>query len=106
MLSPTNLYSYSQLSRGINLQARSIAHSSPTDPIIRQTMKLVTLQTPNSIDPQLDMKAKQRRPQHVITSVSSKAELVRTTQKKAKQSKATNDCLPRSLLSAVAGPIA
>ena len=106
MLSPTNLYAYSQLSRGINLQARSIAHSNPTDSILLQTMKLVTLQTPNSIDPQLDMKAKQRRPQHVITSVSSKAELVRTPQKKAKQSKATNDCLPRSLLSAVAGPIA
>ena len=43
MLSPTNLSAYSQLSRGINLQTRSIAHSNPTDPIILQTMKLVTL---------------------------------------------------------------
>ena len=65
MLSPTNLYAYNQLSRGINLQTRSIANSSPTDPITLQTMKLVTLQTPNSIDPQLYMKAKQRLPQHV-----------------------------------------
>ena len=105
MLSPTNLYSYSQLSRGINLQARSIAHSSPTDPIIRQTMKLVTLQTPNSIDPQLDMKAKQRRPQHVPAFQAKQSES-KQRQKKAKQSRATNDYLPRSLLSAVAGPIA
>ena len=43
MLSPTNLSAYSQLSRGINLQARSIAHSNPTDSILLQTMKLVTL---------------------------------------------------------------
>ena len=74
MLSPTNLYAHNQLSRGINLQTRSIANSNPTDPIILQTMKLVTLQTPNSIDPQLDMKAKQRRPQHAPAFQANQSE--------------------------------
>ena len=85
MLSPTNLYAYSQLSRGINLQTRSNAHSNPTDPIILQTMKPVTLQTPNSIDPQLYMKAKQRRPQNVPAYQAKQSE---SKQRKRKQNKA------------------
>ena len=85
MLSPTNLYAYSQLSRGINLQTRSTAHSNPTDPIILQTMKPVALQTPNSIDPQLYMKAKQRRPQHVPAFQAKQSE---SKQRKRKQNKA------------------
>ena len=85
MLSPTNLYAYNQLSRGINLQTRSIANCNPTDPITLQTMKLVTLQTPNSIDPQLYMKAKQRLPQHVPAFQAKQSE---SKQRKRKQNKA------------------